>query len=170
MHWAYWLRNQSPLSAPLPVAPPAMEGEGVWGEGEGGGGGCDGAVGHRDSKSSSSRSKCTHSCREEHPGTIEPLPSVARHTLNVQYRSKSGKHVIGCTPVPLFLDNKNMGWQVGGTGMKRSPHTGDGLRIEIFLSLKCAPGLKWQGRLKWKAHTFHATVHVRTHGEPMEPS
>ena len=36
--------------------------------------------------------------------------------------------------------------------------------------LKVGPRLKWQGWLKWKAHTFHATVHIRTNRESMELS
>lgn len=36
------------------------------------------AVGHRDSKSSSSRSKCTHSCARGGTGAIGPSRSVAQ--------------------------------------------------------------------------------------------
>lgn len=66
-----------------------------------------------DSKSSSIHSKRTHSCREEQPGSMGLLHSVAPHTLNVQCWRKRGGIRKGSRPC-TFLSGRQEYGMAGG--------------------------------------------------------
>lgn len=151
MHWTHWLSNQSPLSAPLPVAPPAMEGKG---------GGDEevvvvvavvvvrrGGVMGTQSQAQFTPNAHIHAGRST-PVQWFPLHSVAPHILNVQEWNIERVRPLYFPPV----NNKNVGWQDAGRRQvnREAPQYRRWIEKRNLPVLKVCLRLKWQARLKCK--------------------